>query len=157
MSVFDPLRTLAKVAKLRPMNEAVIYKADPWTVTFLAAVFAGPALVMILSLLLHPSRDAAVALGVLMLLPIGAIAYAASFRVTFTADMFFYRQWGRNFSAPLNDIMEVKLVWPNPLFRMKTWALIRTRDGNRCAVWVKLFPAELERRLMALVAENSRA
>jgi hypothetical protein len=71
--------------------------------------------------------------------------------------MFFYRQWGRKFSVPLRDIVEVKLVWPNPQFRVKTWALRRTLDGNRCAVWVKLFPAAVERRLMALVAERPRA
>jgi hypothetical protein len=61
------------------MASEAVYKADPKAVARLAVVFAGPALVMGFSLVIHPSKEAAVTLAALMLLPIGAIAYVASF------------------------------------------------------------------------------
>jgi len=138
------------------MGSRAVYKADAKAVAVPAVAFAGPAFVMAISVLIGPSTDRLIALAALALLPLAFLAYALSFRATFSNDSFSYEQWGKRFRVRFGDIEDIELVRPNNLFPSRTWAVIHTRQGQQHALWLKLFPKAVETRLTAILADRTR-
>ena len=138
------------------MGGRAVYKADPKAVAIPAVALAGPGLITTVWVLIHPSTDGLLVLAALALLPLVFLAYALSFRATFSDNSFSYEQWGKHFCVRFRDIEDVELIRPNELFPSRTWAVIHTRQGHQHVLWLKLFPKAVEARLAAIMADCAR-